>query len=130
MSGINKVILIGRTGKDPEIKSTNSGKKVASFSLATSEKYKDQEQTTWHNLVLWEKLAEISEKYIKKGSLIYVEGKISNRSWDDKDGVKRYTTEIIVNSLQLLDKKEGSNNNESQNNTPVSQLGEDDDLVF
>ena len=100
MSGINKVILIGRTGKDPEIKSTNSGKKVASFSLATSEKYKDQEQTTWHNLVLWEKLAEISEKYIKKGSLIYVEGKISNRSWDDKDGVKRYTTEIIVNSLQ------------------------------
>ena len=130
MSGINKVILIGRTGKDPEIKSTNSGKKVASFSLATSEKYKDQEQTTWHNLVLWEKHAEISEKYIKKGSLIYVEGKISNRSWDDKDGVKRYTTEIIVNSLQLLDKKEGSNNNESQNNTPVSQLGEDDDLVF
>jgi len=99
---VNKVILIGRTGKDPEVRSITEDKKVANISLATTEKYKDEEKTEWHNLVIWNKLAEVAEKYIKKGDLLYIEGKISTRDWTDKDGNKRYTTEIVVNELRML----------------------------
>jgi single-strand DNA-binding protein len=107
--GINKVILIGNIGSDPEVKYTPSGVAVANFSLATSESWTDkasgqrQERTEWHRLVLWRKLAEIAGQYLKKGSKIYVEGKLQTRSWDDASGQKRYMTEIVVDDMQMLD---------------------------
>lgn len=105
---VNKVILLGNVGKDPEIRSTGGGTLVANFTLATSDRAKDaqgnwQDRTEWHNLVAFTRLAEIVRDYVKKGSKLYVEGKIQTRSWDDKDtGAKRYRTEIIVNDLSLL----------------------------
>ena len=107
MAGINKVILVGNTGKDPEVRHLESGITVASFSLATSETYKNKSgdkvtNTEWHNIVVWRGLADVAEKYIKKGTQLYVEGKIRSRSWDDKDGNKRYITEIVADNLQLL----------------------------
>lgn len=107
--GVNKVILIGNIGSDPEVKYTASGVAVANFSLATSESWTDkgsgqrQERTEWHRLVLWRKLAEIAGQYLKKGSKIYVEGKLQTRSWDDPSGQKRYMTEIVVDDMQMLD---------------------------
>lgn len=94
---INKSILVGRLGKDPEVRHLDSGKTVANFSLATTEK----QETTWHNIVMWEGLAKIAEQYLKKGDLIYIEGKTIHRSWE-KDGQTKYTTEIIANTLQML----------------------------
>ena len=105
---VNKVILIGNLGKDPEVKVTPSGTPVAKFTLATNERYKDkngqwQDRTEWHNLVAWQRTAEIIGEYVKKGSKIYVEGRLQTSSWDDKStGEKRYRTEIIVNDLVLL----------------------------
>ena len=113
MSGVNKVILVGRVGKDPEVKNLTSGNIVANFSLATSETFKDKntgekkETTEWHNLVLWGKTAELAGKYVHKGDQLYVEGKITTMSWE-KDGIKRYTTEIVVNSMQFLGSKNAS----------------------
>ena len=106
----NKVILIGHLGNDPEIKNLESGSKVANFSLATNDYYKDPqgervENTQWHYLVAWNKTAEILEKYVKKGQEVAVEGKLTNRSYDDKEGNKRYVTEVLVNELVLLGKK-------------------------
>ncbi len=114
MAGVNKVLLIGNLGKDPEVKYLDGGVCVAKFSLATSESYRDKagqkiDQTEWHNIVLWRGLAEIAEKYLKKGMQIFLEGKIKSRSWDDKDGVKRYTTEIIGDQITILGKKENNN---------------------
>ncbi len=110
--GVNKVILIGNLGSDPEVRYTPDGVPVANFSLATSESWNDrntgerQERTEWHRLVLWRKLAEIAGQYLKKGAKIYVEGKLQTRSWDDQQsGQKRYTTEIVVNDLQMLDSR-------------------------
>lgn len=107
MASVNKVILVGNLGKDPEIKVTANSQHVASFSLATAEKFTDKngekhEKTEWHNVVLWGKLAELAGQYLKKGSSVYLEGRIETRSWDDKDGVKKYRTEIIGNSIQFL----------------------------
>jgi len=107
---INKVILVGRLGKDPEVRHLENGAVVANFSVATSERYKDkdgnrQEKTDWHNVVVWRQLAEIAEKYLRKGSLVYIEGKIRTRSWDDKDGNKKYTTEVVAENFQMLDRK-------------------------
>jgi len=105
---VNKVILIGNLGKDPEVKVTPSGTPVAKFSLATNERYKDkagqwQDRTEWHNLVAWQRTAEIIGEYVKKGSKIYVEGRLQTSSWDDKTtGEKKYRTEIVVNDLVLL----------------------------
>ena len=105
---VNKVILLGNVGKDPEIKSTPSGTMIANLTLATSDRYQDQggnwqDRTEWHNLVAFKRTAEIIRDYVKKGSKLYVEGKIQTRSWDDKEtGAKRYRTEIIVNDLSLL----------------------------
>ncbi|MBI2502771.1 MAG: single-stranded DNA-binding protein [Candidatus Latescibacteria bacterium] len=107
--GVNKVILIGNIGADPEVKYTASGVPVANFSLATSESWTDkssgqrQERTEWHRLVLWRKLAEIAGQYLKKGSKIYVEGRLQTRSWDDQSGQKRYMTEVVVDDMQMLD---------------------------
>ena len=106
----NKVILIGNVGKDPEVRHLETGIAVASFTLATTERYKNrngelQDQTEWHNIVCWRNLAELSEKYIKKGAQIFVEGKIRTRSWADETGAKRYTTEIVADNIRLLDRK-------------------------
>ena len=105
----NKVQLIGNLGNDPEIITLESGKKLAKFSLATNEYYKDadgqkQTKTEWHNLIAWNKTAEIIEKYVSKGKEIAIEGKLTNRSWDDKEGNKRYTTEVIVNEVVMFSK--------------------------
>ena len=106
--GVNKVILVGNLGKDPELKYTPQGTAVAKFSLATSEKYKDkggewQERTEWHNLVAWARTAEVAAEYLKKGSTVFIEGRLRTDSWDDKDtGQKKYRTEIIVNELVML----------------------------
>lgn len=119
MSDLNKVMIIGRLGRDPELKRTASGQAVANFSVATSEKYTDKsgskhESTEWHNVVAWGKLAEIIEQYVSKGSQIYVEGKLQTRSWDDSNGVKKYKTEIVCSSMQMLggrNNSQGSNSN-------------------
>jgi len=106
--GVNKVILLGNVGKDPEIRSTAGGTIVASFSLATAERQKDQQgnwqdKTEWHNLVAFSRTAEIVRDYVKKGTQLFIEGKIQTRSWDDKDsGQKKYRTEILVNEMTLL----------------------------
>jgi single-strand DNA-binding protein len=107
MSGVNKVILVGNLGKDPEVRYLEGGVAVAKFPLATSETYKGKdgnkvEQTEWHNVVLWRGLAEVAEKYLHKGSSVYVEGKIRTRSWDDKEGNKRYSTEIVADQMTML----------------------------
>lgn len=107
MSGVNKVILVGRLGKDPEVRNLENGASVANFSMATSESYKDKttgekkEITEWHNIVLWRGLAEIAAKYLHKGDMIYVEGRLRTRSWE-KEGVTRYTTEIVGDNMTML----------------------------
>jgi single-strand DNA-binding protein len=111
MQGLNKVSLIGNLGKDPEINVLENNTKVAKITLATTETYKDpsgakQKLTEWHSLVAWRGLADLAEKYLKKGSSVYVEGKLRTRSYDDKEGRKIYVTEIQVEQLILLDKKE------------------------
>jgi single-strand DNA-binding protein len=111
MKGVNKVTLLGNLGKDPDIQVLEGNIKVAKFSLATTDSYKDDKgqthsSTEWHTVVLWRGLAELAEKYLSKGSLIYMEGKIKSRSYNDKAGHKKYVTEIIAEQLVLLDKKE------------------------
>lgn len=107
---VNKVILIGNVGKDPDIRYLDSGVAIARFPLATSETYKNKEgekvtTTEWHNLVLWRGLAEVAEKYVKKGSQLFIEGRIRTRSYDDKEGNKKYVTEIVADTMQMLGKK-------------------------
>jgi len=112
MSGVNKVILLGRLGKDPEARTLESGAMVVNFTLATSEVYKDKvtgerkEITDWHNVVLWRGLAETASKYLHKGDQVYIEGKMRTRSWE-KDNITRYTTEVIGDSMTLLGGKQG-----------------------
>src|SRR5688500_9370697 len=108
---INKVILVGRLGKDPEIRSTPQGTSVAKFTIATDEKFTDragekQERTEWHNIVAWGKLGEICGQYLKKGKLVYIEGSIRTDSWEDKEsGQKKYRTEIVANTMKMLDRR-------------------------
>ena len=114
MAGINKAILVGNLGKDPEMRYTPNGVAVCSFPMATSETYKDRTsgeritQTEWHNIVIWRGMAETAEKYLRKGSQVYIEGKIKTRSWEDQQGQKRYTTEIVADVMQLLDRPNSS----------------------
>jgi len=143
MASVNKVILVGRLGKDPEIRSTPSGTSVAKFSLATDDRFTDkngekQERTEWHNIVAWGKLAEICGQYLRKGKLIYIEGAIRTDSWDDKEtGQKKYRTEIIANQMQMLDRKGDENGGgsyagaakKSTSNT-ATQVEEDDEVPF
>ena len=137
VGSVNKVILLGNLGKDPDIRSMNSGNKVASFSLATSKRWKDkatQEQkdkTSWHNIVVFgDGLVGIVEKYVKKGSKIYVEGELQTRKWQDQEGKDRYTTEVVLQgyncNLTLLDSRNNSNNT-IENQTDVSQNVSDSD---
>ncbi|MEE8257407.1 MAG: single-stranded DNA-binding protein [Acidobacteriota bacterium] len=143
MSGsINKVILIGRLGRDPEVKYTPSGQAVAKFSIATDETYKDrngeqQRRTEWHNIVAWRRLAEICGEYLAKGKLVYIEGRIQTRQWEDREGNKRNTTEIVAREMKMLSPK-----GEGDRSEPSSQQSEstpapapspeitDDDIPF
>ncbi|MBK6276382.1 MAG: single-stranded DNA-binding protein [Chitinophagales bacterium] len=142
---VNKVILIGRLGKDPEVRKINATTTVCNFPLATNESYKNQdgtytEQTEWHNIVMWRGVAERAERILKKGNTIFVEGKLRTRSWEDKEGHKRYTTEIVVENFQLLDKKESSGNTQHSSNEnksadtnsseTITEPTFDDDLPF
>jgi single-strand DNA-binding protein len=126
---VNKVILIGRLGKDPETRYMTSGEAVTNATLATSENWKDksgekQEKTEWHNLVFYRRLAEIAGEYLKKGSQIYVEGKLQTRKWQDKEGKDRYTTEIVVNEMTMLGgKPSGSGSFEVVENKPAAASG-------
>ena len=120
----NKVILIGNLGKDPEVRHLDGGVSVAKFSLATNESYKDKsgewvQKTEWHDIVLWRGLAEKAERELKKGSSAFVEGKLTHRKWQDKEGVERYTTEVVANVLRSLDKRE-SNSGQGGNFPPQS----------
>jgi len=144
MKGLNKVILIGNLGRDPEIMILDSGIKRAAFSMATTETYKDKlgqkvDVTEWHNIVVWGKLADVAEKYLKKGSQIYLEGKIKNRSYDDKEGIKKYITEIRCDNFIMLgggrrddENIEPSDNPENydQNSSVPAIDNPDDDLPF
>ncbi len=146
---VNKAILVGYVGNDPEIRYLDSGTPVANFRLATSESYTNRTgekvtQTEWHNIVLWRGLAEVAEKYVKKGTQVFIEGRIRTRTWDDRDGNKRYTTEIVADSLQLLGKKgdagydSGPAQNTTDESTPETKSNDDfasdndgaDDLPF
>jgi single-strand DNA-binding protein len=137
MAGVNKVILIGNLGKDPEAFTFENGVKKVSFSVATTESYKDKEgnkvdQTEWHNVVLWRGLADVAEKYLSKGNQVYIEGKIKTRAWDDKDGNKRYTTEIYADNMTML----GGRRDDSQAERPAEKAKNvdipepEDDLPF
>lgn len=148
MAGVNKVILLGRLGADPEVRSLESGVKVSSIRLATTERYKDkngvqQESTEWHNVVLWRGLADITEKWLKKGDQVYIEGRIKTRKWTDKDGIDRYTTDIVANELTMLGGSSGGSSSGGQSQSAPSaqqnQVNEpqasslddiDDDLPF
>lgn len=140
MAGINKVILVGNLGKDPEVRYLEGGTAVANFPIATSETYKDRTTgerktiTEWHNVVVWRNLAEIAEKFLKKGTQIYIEGKLRTRQWQDKDGNNRYTTEIVGDNLQMLGKRDDSpmSNNDHSSSTPSSpspSIEQDDDMA-
>lgn len=120
---VNKVILVGNVGKDPEIRHLENNLVLARFSLATSETYKNKNgemvtNTEWHNIVAWRQLAELAERFIRKGRQLYVEGKITTRQWDDKEGNKRYTTEIVADNIRLLGKREDIEQNNDSNVRP------------
>ena len=154
MAGVNKVILIGNLGKDPEVRSTTSGQRVANFSLATSRSGKGQdgqrqEKTEWHSIVVWGKLVDICEKYLQKGKQVYIEGRIETRSWQDKEGQTKYKTEVICEQMTMLgragtggergggddgyggsDSPRGGGAPRDENYEPAPAGGSDDDLPF
>lgn len=150
MAGVNKVILVGHLGKDPEVRALDNGAKVARFSVATTESYKDRntgervDNTEWHNVTLWRGLAEVAENYLKKGSLVYIEGKLQTRSYE-QDGITKYSTEVVGRDLTMLGRKSDNpgsqdfNSNSSASSQPASKPAEptpfeaasdDDDLPF
>ena len=134
MAGVNKVILVGHLGADPEVRFTGTGTAVANFNLATTEKFvakggEKQEKTEWHKIVAWGRLAEVAQKYLHKGKQIYVEGKIQTRQWEDKTGNTRYTTEIIVLSLVMLGKMGEISAVPEKGSVPAAP-GEDDSVPF
>ena len=140
MAGVNKVILVGNLGKDPEVRHLDNGVAVANFSLATTESYTNKQgervnQTEWHNIVLWRGLADVAEKYLKKGNSVYVEGKISTRKWEDKEGNTRYSTDIIADKMTMLGSKSDNSNTSTESRTSStepkpSEDSENDDLPF
>lgn len=150
MAGINKVILIGNLGRDPEVRYTPDGTAVANFTIATSEAWKDKdtgekrERTEWHRIVAWRRLGEICGEYLSKGSKVYIEGKLQTREWQDKDGAKRYTTEIVATEVQFLDSRQNADTPRTQRppaarepgsgggyaNAPYPAPPPDDDIPF
>lgn len=141
-ASVNKVILIGRLGKDPVTRFTPGGAGVCNFSIATDESWKDasgekQQKTEWHNIVVWKKLAEVCQQYLTKGSLVYIEGKLQTRQWEDKtSGAKRYTTEIVANTMRMLSSKESGDSTQAtsraaqttQNSEP--EISDEDIIPF
>lgn|SRR5690554_6610745 len=150
MAGVNKVILLGNLGKDPEVRTLENGVKVCSFPLATSESYKDRNtgqtitRTEWHNIVMWRGLADVAERFLEKGKQIYVEGKIQTRNYQDKEGNQRYMTEIVANEMTMLGGKSDGDSGRSERPEPRHESvgsgntssnapdieSEDDDLPF
>ncbi|MFQ5599886.1 MAG: single-stranded DNA-binding protein [Candidatus Krumholzibacteriia bacterium] len=147
MASVNKAILIGNLGADPELRYTNSGTAVANFRIATNERWNDkngeqQERTEWHNIVAWGKLGEICGKYLKKGRPVYIEGRLQTRSWDDQSGNKRYTTEVVALVMQMLGRPSDAPEavpeydarpqaaSQDVPDIPVSSTASDDDLPF
>ena len=134
MASVNKVIIVGNVGRDPELRYTQSGQPVASFSIATNERFKDKDgnwkdRTEWHRIVAWARLAEICGEYLRKGSQVYVEGRIQTRDWEDKEGNKRQTTEIIALSMQMLGRRgEGGGPSMSADDGNQSRGGSGDDM--
>ncbi len=125
--GVNKAILVGNLGADPDIKYTPGGAAVSTFSIATTESRKDKEgnwndHTEWHKIVTWNKMAETASEYLKKGSQVYIEGRIQTRSWEDKEGNKRYQTEIVAQNLQMLGSKPSGSNSGSESTEETSDL--------
>jgi len=137
---INKAILVGRLGKDPEVRYTPDGMMVTNFTMATDEVWKDKngekaQKTEWHKIVTFGKLAEICGKYLVKGKLVYLEGRIQTRSWEDKEGVKKYTTEIVASNMQMLDSKGQKDSDAGREEPPLPNPGidgpmPDDDVPF
>ncbi|MEO7425607.1 MAG: single-stranded DNA-binding protein [Fibrobacteria bacterium] len=138
MGSLNKATLIGNLGKDPEVRAIPSGAKVANFSIATTESYTGKDgnkvdKTEWHNIVMWRGLAEVAEKYLRKGSQVYIEGRLQTRSWDDQNGQKRYTTEIVADNMVMLGRpgngggggapREGGDNFSQQREQPAMNPG-------
>ena len=145
MAGINKVILIGRLGSDPEVRYTPSGVAVANFNIATSEEWKDKdsgekkERTEWHRIVAWRRLGEICGEYLSKGKQVYIEGRLQTRDWEDRDGNKRYTTEIVATDVQFLGARDSSESARPRSTSSTSsadfqggpaQGPADDDIPF
>ncbi|WP_224751248.1 single-stranded DNA-binding protein [Mucilaginibacter pankratovii] len=142
MSGINKVILVGHLGKDPEVRHLEGGVAVASFPLATSETFNKDgrkvEQTEWHNIVMWRGLADVAAKFLQKGKLVYIEGKLRTRSFEDKEGIKKYTTEIVAENFTMLGRKTDFENGDNQprngvkpnNDNEGIRISDADDLPF
>jgi len=144
MAGINKAILIGNLGADPEVRYTQDGRAVATFNIATSDQWKDKDsgetkkRTEWHRIVAWGRLGEICGEYLAKGRQVYIEGRIQTRDWEDKDGIKRYTTEIVASQMQMLGSREESYGNQRSNSfqkneaapAPDFPVGQDDDIPF
>ena len=149
MASVNKVILVGNVGRDPELRYTQGGQPVASFSIATNERFKDKEgnwkdRTEWHRIVAWARLAEICGEYLRKGSQVYVEGRIQTRDWEDKEGNKRQTTEVVALTMQMLGRRGGDSaggsftddNQARGGDDPLSQAsgggggGADDEIPF
>jgi single-strand DNA-binding protein len=135
---VNKVILIGNLGKDPDLRYTPGGKAVASFSLATSERWTNQEgqkqeNTTWHNIVAWGKQAEVMKEYLAKGKQVYIEGRIQNRSYEDKEGNKKYISEVVVQNFTFLGSRDSGGSSRPAPEEPVTQTAStegEDDLPF
>ncbi len=126
MRGVNRVMLIGNLGKDPEISFLEGNIAIAKFSLATTESFKDRSgrlvtQTEWHTVILWRGLAQLAKKYLHKGSQVYVEGKLKTRSWEDKEGNSKFATEIVGDNLIMLDKKNDSSSNEDDYDTALNE---------
>ncbi len=143
MTGINKVILVGRLGRDPEVRYTPDGTAIANFSIATSEEWKDKgtgekkERTEWHRIVAFRRLGEICGEYLSKGRQVYIEGRLQTRDWQDKDGVKRYSTEIVASQMQMLGSRESYDNKgaagfQRDETPPGSEFpnSQDDDIPF
>jgi single-strand DNA-binding protein len=141
MAAVNKAILIGNLGADPELRYTASGTAVASFNMATTERYKDkngeqQERTEWHSIVCWGRMGELANEYLRKGRSVYIEGRIQTRNYEDKDGIKRYKTEIVAQQMQFLggrgqEGQQAGPSGESSTRTPEPEIpADDDDLPF
>lgn len=133
---VNKVILVGNCGKDPEVRNLQGGAKVATITLATTEKFKDREETEWHTVTIWNNLADVVEKYVKKGSQLYIEGRIKTEKFTGKDGTDKYVTRIVASSMQLLGKRESSSPAPQQRvplyqqTIPVAAAPDDGDMPF